>query len=268
MTATIREFRSSDFDELLRQDRDMSSSSSAPVRSARLSTTTDDMDNVKNNDRKQPLEPYDQCWLRRITHPDRISYRNYHTYVAESGSSKSNSTTTSGGGGEPVGFLIFKYQKNGCFRRSGDDDRNDGERRPTKKRRKERKRADFIELFFLSVSSRHRRRGVGRALLDRALRAMLDSANPDPDLDPKHSLTPTVKVKAKGAVVEEMRLHVLEDNRNAIGFYERCRFEKLRLVKNYPQWGYNSWRMRLVAPSSSANTARRRGKDAPKNNPL
>lgn len=215
MEIAIRDFHQrNDFDLIRRHDQEMSTTLSAGTPS--LPT----------------LEPYNEGWLRRITSPERHPL--WRAYTAIEIPIRNRCEIEDDVSRSAVGFAILNLRKNGCFYSpvpakvpSGDPNNpclQSGTKIKTgKMKRKRRQRRIFVELFFLSVSNQHRRKGVGRALIDKALKFC----------------------KANKAL--DMRLHVLEGNLSAIRFYQKIGFIKYKLVPDYPQKGYSSWRMCLRA---------------------
>ena len=202
----FREFRVSDFDTLVEHDQQMSQQFSSPRTSLQHET----------------LETYDEQWLWKITDPTRNVYKNWHTIVATTRKSESGDGIDDDSK-KPIAFLIWKHMKNGCFKPPTDGGSAVQKRRKTnnKRRRRKRRRADYIEIFFLSVSKSYQRQGIGTSFIKEQAMSFCRERK----------------------TIEEMRLHVLERNTNAIQCYEKMGFEKQRLILNYPQKGYNSWRM-------------------------
>mmetsp|Transcript_13141 Transcript_13141/g.23518 ORF Transcript_13141/g.23518 Transcript_13141/m.23518 type:complete len:181 (-) Transcript_13141:172-714(-) len=82
------------------------------------------------------------------------------------------------------------------------------------------RRGHFVDIFFLSVAPGHQRQGIGSRLIDDAERW----------------------AAAQDAV--ELRLAVMDSNTDAIRFYERNGFEEIGLMRDYPEDGVLSHRMR------------------------
>ncbi|CEP00415.1 hypothetical protein PBRA_001469 [Plasmodiophora brassicae] len=105
-----------------------------------------------------------------------------------------------------IGFVIFVHHRCGCARTGG------GRRRA---------KADYLDLFFVAVQKRYRTRGIGTRLIQH----VVDACN-------------------ERVGCQEVRLHVLDGNANAIRLYERLGFTKCCLKKDYPQEPFRAWRMR------------------------
>ena len=80
----------------------------------------------------------------------------------------------------------------------------------------------FAELFWILVDNKHRKRGIANRLIDTMIEQCLIEWG-----------------------ITSFRLHVLNDNYNAMKLYSKIGFYKEKIKPNYPQKGYTSYRYRL-----------------------
>ena len=152
-------------------------------------------------------KPYEEAFLRNITSQHSEAYRTLVWARPSDFDAGGNHTKAEQG----VGFLIYKLCKNGC-------------KDPANPRKK--KRATYVELFFLAVDSNYRHQGIGRSLFH----AMIDSLRSE-----------TVPSR-----IVSIRLHVIKGNKVAIQLYTSLGFRIMGPLKiGYPQEGFASYRMIL-----------------------
>ena len=137
-----------------------------------------------------PLLPTrEEAWWRARCLPDRTAYRHWHSIAAH----------FLGGSSEmAAGFIIFHATP----------------------KRKRKRGTNFVEIFWLAVDPRSRRRGVGAALLQEVRRHPVSTL-----------------------IAAEHRLHVMTGNQGAISLYEKMGFKTIATKKGYPAAEYTSFRM-------------------------
>ena len=94
-------------------------------------------------------------------------------------------------------------------------------RNENRMRARKRRKCAYVELFWVLVEPAHRRCGAANALFE----ALLSEC------------------REGWAHAIEVRLHCMTSNPVALAWYEKLGFARGLLKKNYPEPGFDSWRM-------------------------
>eukprot|EP01084_Bolivina_argentea_P291160 500384_1 len=130
-------------------------------------------------------EPYGD-YLDLITNVSRTRFQNWRTISCATMNDD-----------KAIGFIIYKLYKY--------------------------KRTKYIELFWLGVDVEHRKRGIGKRLIQ----TMIEESN-------------------KEWAIKQFKLNVLSNNRKAMKFYENIGFVRKERKNNYPVFGCTSFRYSLT----------------------